>query len=304
MTGDAAGEARRQLWRLLGDLPAPPEEPAGHLLGRERGTDCAVERWRLDLAADEPAPALLTCPPQGAVRGVVLYHHAHGHRPDIGKDELIAGRPMLRDPPYAAALARRGFAALAIDHRGFGERAAVAERMLVKRGLWEGVPLWGRRVADAIAASAWIRSRPGLRDVPLVALGFSMGGSLAWWSAALDPRVDAVVDACCLAEYDALLASGGYDLHAEYYFVPGLLREFSAARINALVLPRPHLSIVGRDDPLTPPAGAAAIDAAMRAAAERAGAPHAWRQRVHAAGHEETAAMRAEILAFCEAQAR
>ena len=157
---------------------------------------------------------------------------------------------------------------------------------------------------DALAAPAWLRAQPGLGGLPLVTLGFSMGSTIAWWSAALDPRIDAVVDACCLAEYDALLADGAFDLHAEYYFVPGLRREFTAAEINALIAPRPHLSIVGRDDPLTPPAGTAALDAAMRDFASRAGAPEAWRQSVHATGHQETPAMRGEILRFLDALGR
>lgn len=298
-----AAAQRRRLRTLLGGLTEATAPPEGELLQLVPRDGYTEERWQLGLAADECAPALLVRPAT-ALRGVVLYHHAHGHRPDIGKDELVAGRPMLLDPPWAIELARRGYAALAFDHRGFGERAAVPERMLVKRGLWEGVPLWGRRVADAIAASAWVRSQPGLGSVPLVALGFSMGGTLAWWSAALDPRVDAVVDACCLAEFDALLADGSYDRHAEYYFVPGLLREFTAASINALILPRPHLSIVGRDDPLTPVAGVAAIDTAMRDAASRAGVPTAWRQGIHAVGHRETRGMREEILRFLDEIAR
>ena len=53
------------------------------------------------------------------------------------------------EQPRLNALAAPG--PLAIDQRGFGERSEVPERMLVKRGLWEGVPLWGRRIADAIA---------------------------------------------------------------------------------------------------------------------------------------------------------
>jgi dienelactone hydrolase len=304
MTRDAEppSAARQRLRALLGNL-TPPSAPRGTLLHRASTDAFDVERWRLDLAADEAAPALLVRPRGRAPRGAVLYHHAHGHRPEIGKEELLAGRPMLCDPPYAVALARLGFAALAIDHRGFSERSAVPERMLVKRGLWEGVPLWGRRIADAIAASAWLDTQAALAALPRIAMGFSMGGSLAWWSAALDPRVTAVVDACCLAEFDALLATGAYDLHAEYYFVPGLLRAFTAAQINAMILPRPHLSLVGREDPLTPADGVAAIDASMRAAAHRAGAPGAWQQSVHPTGHEETPAMREEILAFVEAQA-
>ena len=39
-----------------------------------------------------------------------------------------------------------------------------------------------------------------------------------------------------------------------YYYVPSLLKGFQAAEINALIVPRPHLSVNGRQDPLTPPA--------------------------------------------------
>jgi dienelactone hydrolase len=290
--------ARARLWALLGDPPRMAQ-PHGEQLETTTHDAYTLERWRLALAPDEAAPALLVRP-HATLRGVVLYHHAHGHRPAIGKAELTGGRPMLRDPPYAVELAQRGFAALAIDHRGFGERSDVPERMLVKRGLWEGVPLWGRRLADAVAAAAWLRGQREFAGLPLMAMGFSMGGSLAWWSAALDPAIDAVVDACCLAEFAALLDDGSYDLHAEYYFVPGLLRAFDAATINAMILPRPHLSIVGRDDPLTPRAGVRSIDAAMCAIAERNGCPSAWRQSVHACAHGETPAMRAEILRFVE----
>ncbi len=136
--------------------------------------------------------------------------------------------------------------------------------------------------------------------LPLVAFGMSMGSTLAWWTAALDPRVDAVVEMCCLAEFRALLDSGGYDLHAEYFFVPGLAAEFTAAQINALIAPRPHLSIAGRADPLTPVAGLESIDAALRAAYATAGAPDGWRQSVHPGGHEETPAMREEVLRFLD----
>ena len=202
--------------------------------------------------------------------------------------------------PYADALAERGWAALAIDHWGFGERAHTPERMLFKRLLWEGESLWGRRVFDAIAAVSWIREVAAFRTLPLVAFGMSMGSTLAWWTAALDLRVDAVVEMCCLAEFRALLDNGGYDLHAEYFFVPGLAAEFTAAQINALIAPRPHLSIAGRGDPLTPVAGLESIDAALRAAYATAGAPDGWRQSVHPGGHEETPAMREEVLRFLD----
>jgi len=99
----------------------------------------------------------------------------------------------------------------------------------------------------------------------LTALGLSMGSTLAIWATALDPTIDACIDLCCPAEYDALIESGGFDQHGEYFFVPGLRAEFTAAEISALIAPRRHLSLVGRDDPLTPLAGVPSINTVLKA---------------------------------------
>jgi len=82
-----------------------------------------------------------------------------------------------------------------------------------------------------------------------------------------------------------------------YFFVPGLRRNFSAAEMAAMIAPRPHLSLVGRDDPLTPPDGVQSVDHALCAAYAALGRPDAWRQHTSEAGHQETATMRALVLA-------
>lgn len=301
--GDAAATARRrdELWRLLG--PRPWRE--GRRIDGERlGGDARAEHWRLHLNHEQAVPALLQRPRQGlAPRGVVLYCHAHGGRFDVGKDELLAGRPALQRPPYGDVLAERGWAVLAIDHWGFGERRQPSERSLVKRLLWQGATLWGWRVHDTLAALDWLRGQPELAALPVVTLGLSMGSTMALWAAALDERIAACVELCCNAEYDALLASGGFDGHGEYYFVPGLLRkgrEFTLAEINALIAPRPHLSLAGRADPLTPPAGLHSLDQRLRTAYAALQAGHAWRQIVEDGGHAETPTMRAAVLAWLD----
>jgi pimeloyl-ACP methyl ester carboxylesterase len=134
----------------------------------------------------------------------------------------------------------------------------------------------------------------------VISLGMSMGSAMAWWTAALEPRIAACVDLCCLAEFDSLIETGADDLHGEYYFVPGLRKHFTAAAISALIAPRPHLSCVGADDPLTPPSGVASIDRAMRVAYADAGVPDAWQQRVFPGGHVESPAMRTAVLEFIE----
>ena len=297
--GDAQATARRRqdLWRLLGPRPWREAGIDGERLDRSIADTAVIERWRLDLNREQAVPALLLRPRDGiALRGVVLYCHAHGNRFETGKDELLVGRPALQSPPYGAALTARGWAALAIDHWGFGERREPSERALVKRLLWQGATLWGWRVHDSLAALEWLRAQPGFERLPVVALGLSMGSTMALWAAALEPTIAGCIELCCAAEYQALLDSGGFDAHGEYFFVPGLVQEFRLAEIAALIAPRPHLSLAGRADPLTPPAGLAALDRDLRQAYAALGAAQAWQQTVEDGGHAETPTMRAQVL--------
>ena len=96
--------------------------------------------------------------------------------------------------------------------------------------------------------------------------------------------------------------SRGLDGHGIYYYVPSLLKHFSTADINALIAPRPHLSLAGDYDPLTPPDGLDRIDRELRRVYEAAGAADAWQLERYETGHFETAAMRSEILAFLAAR--
>ena len=250
----------------------------------------------LALNSEEPVPALLLHPLHEPPRGIVVYCHAHGSRFDMGKDELLKGRPALQSPPYGEVLPAMGYAVLAIDHWCFGERAANTERAMVKRLLWHGKSLWGYRVHDTLVALEWLRAQAGFASLPVTTLGLSMGSTMAIWAAALDPTITACIDLCCLTEFDALLANGSFDLHGEYFFVPGLLAEFSAAEISALIAPRPHLSLVGLDDPLTPPVGVDSVDIALTEAYRALGQDSAWTQFQSQSGHVETAEMRDLVL--------
>ena len=73
-----------------------------------------------------------------------------------------------------------------------------------------------------------------------------------------------------------------------------------AERINALIAPRPHLSLAGNYDRLTPPAGLDRIDAELSQVYAAEGAPEAWKLLRYEIAHFETAAMRAEIVSFLE----
>lgn len=297
--GTESKQARRdELYSLMGDLPDRHGALGATLVGQEEREGYLLEKLLLSLNGLEPVPAYFTRPLGAGPFPTILYNHAHGGDYELGKDELINGRKALQDPPYAQALAQQGYAALCIDTWAFGERRGRTEMEIFKLMLWSGQVMWGMMVYDSLRAVDYLASRPDVDASRLGTLGISMGSTMAWWTAALDPRIKVCIDICCLTDYQALIAARGLDGHGIYYYVPRLLKHFTTAQINALIAPRPHLSLAGLYDRLTPPAGLDTIDGELRQVYAAEGAPEAWRLSRYAIGHFETAAMRAEIMGF------
>nr|WP_250811590.1 dienelactone hydrolase family protein [Neorhizobium tomejilense] len=259
-----------------------------------------LERLRFRLEDGAEVRGFLTRPSEGFLtRGpAIVYAHAHGARWDIGASELIDGRPALLDAP-GPVLAREGYVALCIDMPTFGERAGVTEDAATKAALWHGKTLFGQMLSEQAAALTWLAGRPEVDPQRIGVTGLSMGATLAYFLAAIDPRVKATAHLCCYADFATLVEIGAHNLHGHYLTVPGLLKETSIGEIAGLVAPRPQLICIGCDDPLTP---SAAVDCAFSETeaayfkAEALGAlvflPEAG------VGHRETEAMRRAVLAF------
>lgn len=296
---------RQQLYGLLGDLPPRDRPLAARVVAQERRQEYVVERLLLDLNGIEDVPAVFVCPLPDDGHPVtrypaVLYNHAHGQNYELGKEELLVGRAALQPPPYAVRLARRGCCALCIDHWAFGERRGRSEAEIFRAMLWQGQVLWGMMIYDSLRALDYLLARPDVDPGRVATLGISMGSTLAWWLAALDTRLKVCVDLCCMTDFAALAARGGLEGHGLYYYVPGLLKHFDTAAINALIAPRPHLSLNGNYDPLTPPEGLDRIDSALQRVYGAAGVPAAWRMVRSDTGHFETLAFSQAIGAFLE----
>ncbi|NWG15171.1 MAG: dienelactone hydrolase family protein [Chloroflexi bacterium] len=298
MTTETA-KRRQELYDLLGELPDRQRPITAQTISTEQGSAYSIERLVLNLNGLEPVPAYFLRPLAAAhALPVILYNHAHGSNYTLGKQELIEGSRALQNPPYADALTAAGYAVLCIDHWAFGERRGRAESEIFKLMLWHGQVMWGMMVYDSLRAIDYLCSRPDVDAERIGTLGLSMGSTMAWWTAALDERVRVCVDICCLTDYQALIAARRLDEHGVYYYVPGLLKRFTTAQINALIAPRPHLSLAGEYDPLTPPDGLRRINTELRQVYTEAGAPEAWSLLTSPTGHYETAAMRAEVMRF------
>jgi dienelactone hydrolase len=191
-----------------------------------------------------------------------------------------------------------GWAGLCIDAWVFGKRNHTSEPDMFKAMLWQGHVLWGMMVYDSLRAIDYLMTRPDVDPARLATLGVSMGSTQAQWTAALDKRIKVTVDICCLTEFHTLLREKGVRNHAIYYYVPGLLKYFTSADINALIAPRPHLGVVGLKDDLTPVEGIDIIDRELTHVYTEAGVAENWRLLRYDVGHEETPEGRREIIAF------
>ncbi len=301
-TTNQADARRQELVALLGDLPAAGGPVTARRVAEELHEGFHLEKLLLSLNGFEPVPAYFVTPRAGSGPWpAVLYNHSHGGRYHAGKQELLESGDWTNGlPAYALELTARGYAALCIDAWAFGERRGRSESEIFKHMLWTGQVMWGMMVFDSLRAVDYLVSRPDVDAGRLATLGMSMGSTMAWWTAALDTRLRLCIDICCLTDYHALIQSRGLDGHGIYYYVPNLLKHFTTADINALIAPRPHLSLAGNYDRLTPPAGLDRIDAELRRVYSAAGAPDAWKLLRFDVGHTETAAMRAEVLAFLD----
>jgi hypothetical protein len=290
---------RKELWGLLGDLPER-RTPTAKLLKSEKRDGYTLEHLELDLNGLELVPAYLLVPDKRPKTApALLYIHAHGGTYELGKEELVLGRKVL--PAYAPVCAAKGIVTLAIDSwcfsgRKHDEDGRNGEWDAFKLMLWKGQVLWGMMLFDEFQAVTYLRSRPEVDPERLGVFGLSMGSTKAWWLAALDPRVKLCVDLCCLTDYEELIKIHNLRGHGIYYFVPSLLKHFQAHDINALIVPRPHLSLNGRQDRLTPPAGVERIRDHVLPLYAKHGRRDDCRIELFDCGHEETPEMRKLVL--------
>ena len=287
---------RKLLYSLLGDLPPIDRGISAECVKTEEKQSYILEKLSLDLNRYEDVPAYFVKPKSGNNFPVVLFCHSHGGKYQLGKDELINGNSYMFKPPYAEELTAAGYAALCIDSPIFGERSGRDELDYFKETLWQGKVLWGMMVYDNLRAIDYLHTRDDVDASRIASLGMSMGSTMSFWLAALDERIKVCVDICCMTDFHTLIDVGGLKGHGIYYYVPGLLKHFDSVAINSLIAPRPHLSVNGSFDELTPEAGMDKIDEALK----KVYGNDCWVLKKYPVKHEETAEMRRDVMEFLQ----
>lgn len=282
---------RERLVQLLGKSENCPIQ--SRLLKKAVTDTYVLEHLMLELNRIEAVPALFAypCNRTGPVP-LVIYNHSHGGNFSLGKQELVSGAEYLQDPPFLPILIKMGFAVGCIDMYGFGERQGKKESELVKEFLVTGHTLWGLRIFDNQQFLTYLSGRPEVDSSKIATIGMSMGGLMSWWLAAIDPRIQAVVDIAGQVDLETLISVRGTDHHGFYYYVPNLLTEFSTLAIQSLIAPRARLSLTGKADGMCPITGVLKLNQGLTEIYQTAGQSNHWQSFALTGGHQETAEMR------------
>ncbi len=290
---------REKLFSLLGDLPKDYSPKPPQLLKKEQHDGYTLEYLDFDFNGMERVPGILLVPDKVKSKApCMLYCHAHFGTYDIGKDELLNGRPVM--PAYAPVYAQKGILTLAIDSWCFGERKANTEMDTFKEMLWEGRTLFGMMLWDEMKALDYLLSRPEADPKRVGVFGLSMGATKAWWLAALDTRITTCLDLCCMTDFEELIKANNLKGHGIYYYVPALLKHFDTKTINELIVPRPHVSLNGRLDHLTPPKGVEKVRDHLLQLYEKYGKREDCRIELFDCPHEELPEMREIVVGWLE----
>jgi dienelactone hydrolase len=222
-------------------------------------------------ALGERVPALYLCPKGPGPHPAVVVLHDHGARFDIGKEKLI--RPLAPNPSADAWVQRyfggtfvgdtlvdAGFAVLAIDALGWGERSRAGfakddQQALMSHLMQLGHSWAGVIASDDLRAHRWLRERPEIDAKRVAVLGFSMGALRAWQLAAVCDEVSACVAAHWMCTREGLLRAGEHTLQGQSAFSmahPGLAAEMDHPDVAALIAPRPLLLFGSAQDRLFP----------------------------------------------------
>lgn len=262
---DEAPSIRYRLEKLLGERPAA-FTPEIEITAQRDEDGYRAEEWRfVNGLGDTVYGTLLIPQPIRSPAPAVLYGHIHGAKYGLGRRELFRERD--DGEPLGVRLVRSGYVVLSIDAYAFGARqhqgplgeregGAATESALFKHFLWRGQTLWGMMLHDDQLALNALVARDEVDAERMAIIGMSLGGSRATWLSALDERPALTIPIAQMTRYRDFAATGAYNLHSIYYYVPGLLASsLDMEHLVALSAPRRQHILIGAADPLSPMAG-------------------------------------------------
>jgi len=253
---------RRKLRELLGDMPKGRAPLNVRRLWKRDHSLGTIEKivFTSEPYADIPA---YVCIPKEAKSPftfvICLQGHSTGMHNSIAvdRDDETKAITVPGDRDFAIGCMARGFAAVCVEQRSFGERREQKQKKVASHGchdatmhaLMLGKTLIGERVYDVDRAIDYLAERGDADMRRIGVMGNSGGGTISTFSAALLPRISFAMPSCYFCTFrDSIMSI----YHCMDNYVPGLLKYAEMSDIMGLFAPRPVVIVAGKKDGIFP----------------------------------------------------
>lgn len=206
--------------------------------------------------------------------------HTTGFHVSIGEKKHPQDERAVQTSTFALDAVKHGYAALAIEQRGMGERTTLQQKrgpaiecgcyFTAMTALILGRTLIGERVWDvskAIDSLQYFADRLDLDDITMV--GNSGGGTATYYSACYDQRIKVAAPTCSICSYKDSI---GDMWHCSCNYVPHSAEYFDMGELAALIAPRKLLVSVGEIDHIFPLEGSKEVYSVIEKIYEKEGA--------------------------------
>lgn len=190
---------------------------------------------------------------------ICLQGHSSGMHISFGVEKYPGDRETIdggRD--FALQAVKQGYAALALEQRGLGERKST---VLAGQGcyfpsmsaLLLGRTLIGERVWDISRAIDMLEELPYINKDKVAVMGNSGGGTVTYYAACFDERIKIAMPSCSVCTYRSSI---GAVYHCSCNYIPHAAQSFDMGDLSALIAPRPLVMVTGAKDEIFPIHGA------------------------------------------------
>jgi dienelactone hydrolase len=251
-----------ELKMLLCTMPEPvPLNP--EIIWETKKDGLIQQKILLDLEEDMSVSALVYRPETAKEQQLpaILCNHGHG---EFGKDSVMGIRSNSESQraveiesmnyDYGLQMAKHGYVTMAIDWRGFGERADGGNpypnrdkcNVHFIRGSLMGQNLLALNIFDAIRCVDYLCEQKFVDSQRIGAMGLSFGGTMTTWISLLDDRIkaaDIICYSCCFKNF--AIEDGNF---CGSQYLPGLFRLCDVPDLQGLIAPKPLLAEYGLFD--------------------------------------------------------
>jgi len=187
---------------------------------------------------------------------IAMQGHATGMHISLGRPIYPGDENDIKggDRDFCLQAVARGYAAVAMEQRGFGELVPTIgpkERcMHVALGAFEvGRTLIGERISD-VSRLIDALSAFEMLDLDRIGLmGNSGGGTTTYHAAAVEKRIKVAMPSCAFNTFEGSIMPMR---HCICNYIPGILKWFEQPDEAMMIAPRPLIIVCGKDDKIFP----------------------------------------------------